>query len=184
MTPQHNTEPETIEDVKKRLEIISRIAREAFYDWDIENNELGWSENIIELYGYSRNEIEPTIEWWESNLHPDDHDRVMESLTKAVETGQEAWTEKYRFKKKGGDYMQILDTGQFIKNEEGKTIRMVGLMEDQTDVLESNKKLTETNEDLSLAVKSMVGRERRIIDLKKEVAELEKKIAELEGNEG
>lgn len=121
-----------LRESEKRFQIISQTTNDAVYDWDLEKDVLWWGEGMTKIFGHEAREMENNIEWWTRNLHPSEKERVNAGISHAIETGAEFWTEEYLFRKKDGDYAYVLDRGFFIRNKEGRAVRMIGGMIDKT----------------------------------------------------
>ena len=63
---------------------------------------MWWSENITAMFGYNKNDDIDTRTFWLNKLHPEDKERVKETVFKVINTDTELWTAEYRFMKKDG----------------------------------------------------------------------------------
>jgi PAS domain S-box-containing protein len=141
----------TVNDLKRsedRLAFFSRATHDAIYDWDIPADDLWWSEGVTQLFGHNKEEIEHTLNWWESNLHPSYAHETIDSLNQAIAGTDSFWTFEYLFRKKDGTYAYVNDKGFFIRDEQGKALRMIGGMIDLTRITEAEHKLSERDEEL------------------------------------
>ena len=59
--------------------------------------------------------------------------RVLDSIRQVVEGDGNAWSDEYRFRCRGGKYVEILDRGYLIRDGNGRPQRMVGAMQDITE---------------------------------------------------
>ena len=101
----------------------------ALYEWQIEQNLLIWVSGLMETFGYSESDIEPTVDWWLAQLHPDDKKRISEALEAAIKKGQEFSCE-YRFRNADNRYLDIRGRANIISET---PLRLVGSMEDVTE---------------------------------------------------
>lgn len=124
---------EKLQTAEQRFSMISRATNDAVWDWNLETDELWWGDGIRELFGYPEAGKETAFDWWAKKVHPDDRERVVESLRDAARRGAELWTAEYRFERKDGSYAQIYDRGWTILNNEGKVERVIGGMLDTTE---------------------------------------------------
>ncbi|MBO9682194.1 MAG: PAS domain-containing protein [Flavisolibacter sp.] len=62
----------------ERFLFASRASSDAIYDWDLERNEIYWSEGLQTLFGFDPREV--PISLWENLIHPDDRERVHNSI--------------------------------------------------------------------------------------------------------
>src|SRR5690606_36106522 len=93
---------------------------------------LWWNEGVHPVLGYSSDEVTSELTWWTDRVHPEDRERVHHSLQAAADEGNQAWQEDYRFLKKDGSYADIQDRGYAMRNSDGVTRRIIGVMQDVT----------------------------------------------------
>jgi diguanylate cyclase (GGDEF)-like protein/PAS domain S-box-containing protein len=124
---------EAMRESEERFEIIAKATNDAIWDWHLQTNRVWWSEGMRSLFGFSHQEIENGIEWWTSHIHPEDRDRVLRGVYTAIDGPCEDWSDEYRFMRKDGSYVDVLDRGFFIRDRDGKAVRMIGAMVDITE---------------------------------------------------
>jgi PAS domain S-box-containing protein len=124
---------QSLRDSEERFRFLSKATNDAIWDWDLITNQLQWSESFEVLFGFSRSEVEPTIDSWTNRVHPDDHARVVTKIHEVIERGAAAWSDEYRFLCKDGHYAYVLDRGYVIHKAAGQPTRMVGAMTDLTE---------------------------------------------------
>lgn len=112
-----------------RYLFVSRATSDAIYDLDIHSKHLLWSEGMHTLFGFAPEMV--TLSRWEGLVHPDDRQRVIESLNNSFKiNGQKYWQEEYRFSNAAGQYKYVLDRGFVLRDENGNATRMIGSMQD------------------------------------------------------
>ena len=99
------------------------------YDWHIPTGAVTWSATAEAILTVPT--IDPSIAWWWTHIHPEDLERVHESMHHALDRGHASWSSGYRFRRGDGSYADVLDRG-FIVREGGTPVRMVGSMSDVT----------------------------------------------------
>lgn len=117
---------------EERFQMIARAISDAVWDWDLVTGETWRSDNVYPLFGYSRDEIGPTLMGWSELLHPDDRARVVESVQAGIDTGATEWECSYRFLRKDGTYADVFDRGFIMRDQAGRAFRAVGGMLDVT----------------------------------------------------
>ena len=93
------------------------------------------------MFGYRRDEIDPTVAFWHDTLHPDDHDRILREVRQVIDSGGADWSSEYRFRTIGGRYAHVFDRGHVLRNAAGKAVRMVGALEDITSRKEAETRI-------------------------------------------
>jgi signal transduction histidine kinase len=71
--------------------------------------------------------------WWESRIHPDDRERVVEELWDHLSSGRRFYTREYRFRTADGSYATVFDRGHVAFGEDGRPTRVVGTLIDLTE---------------------------------------------------
>lgn len=122
-----------LRESEERFKLVARAVSDVVWDWNLVTGKLWWSDDFMSAFGYAASEIEPGIESWTSRLHPDERDRVVDGIHRAIDTGEEFWSAEYRFQRKDGGYAIVQDRGYIHRNATGLGIRMVGGMRDLTE---------------------------------------------------
>jgi PAS domain S-box-containing protein len=125
---------ENIRIAKERYDLVARATNEAIWDWDIMTEDVLWGEGFKTLFGYD-DEIKPvTLHSWSNYIHPDDAQRVINSIMQVVcSPHSNRWEAEYRFIRADGSCADVLDRGFVIRDAEGTPVRMIGGMQDITE---------------------------------------------------
>jgi len=140
-----------LREAEQRYRLATMATNDAIWDWDLATGNILWNEAVETLFGYSPEQVGPTVEWWKGKLHPDDRDRVLSSLEAAIAGGEAGWSAEYRFERASGGYSDVLDRGTVLRVD-GRALRMVGAMHDLTPHKESEATLRQLNETLEYRV--------------------------------
>ena len=135
-----------IRDSKERYDIVAKATSDTIWDWDIKNNEFSFNKGIQGIFGYNKEEVGNTPKWWFDCIHPEDIIRISVSIYSFLENKSQKWQDEYRFKCKDGSYKYILDRGFLVFDESGLAVRMIGAMQDisQLKIEEQRLRLLET----------------------------------------
>lgn len=137
----------------ERFKYATKAASDAIYDWDLEKNDLYWGEGLYKLFGHQPAEV--TIQVWETLLHPDERQTVVESLMTVLHNERKKyWKQEYRFRNASGSYCDVLERGFILRNEEGKAVRMIGAVQDISDIKEKERQLIESNERFDMVMQA------------------------------
>lgn len=124
---------ENLRESNERYEFVTRATNDVVWDWNLKTNEVYWAgENLYRLFGYTVADRSGAIDFWETSLHPDDQERVMQNLLHAIDSRKQSWEDEYQFRKKDGSYAYVIDKGFFLY-EEDLPVRIIGSMQDITD---------------------------------------------------
>ena len=103
------------------------------YQIQYHNDPLSRSGNSEELEPYPK-----TIEEWQSRIHPEDRDRVLEEVVNALSTGVASYS--YRIRRKASEYRYYRDKVSVLF-ENGKPIRLDGITIDIDSIRRSRLNL-------------------------------------------
>lgn len=123
-----------VQNLQKKFEQIAHASSDIIWELDVKNNELIWSEDITELFGYPQSDRLVTFDWWLNKVHPDDRRRVIEDFNTIKSSNKNHWSSYYRFKTFTGEYRYVFDNAYFERNEDGEIQYIVGAMADLTDL--------------------------------------------------
>jgi PAS domain S-box-containing protein len=155
-------------EANTRVELAIDGAGIGIWDWDLATDKFICNPRIYSLHGLPVQEgVAPGLEFWMQNIHPDDVARLRETLRNATEHVMPYETE-FRVLWEDGSEHHIQATGQVIRDESGRAVRMVGANWDITARKEAEEALRESHqrEQLILGVKEyamlMLDREGRV----------------------
>jgi PAS domain S-box-containing protein len=124
----------------ERYEYAAKASFDAIWDWDIHTDELYWSDNYYDLFGGSREE-KTNISSWHDRIHREDRVRVVDNMHHAIRKGMPNWMQEYRYRRADGSYAHVVDRGIIINDGTGIPSRMIGVMQDVSDLREAERGL-------------------------------------------
>jgi len=139
--------------VEDRMIRAVEASGKGFWDWDIKNGALYFSEETYDVIGYTYEDI-PELNFtnWKKLIHPDDVDNYFNLLNDNLKGKTSSFVLEYRVKSKSGKWIWLLDQGRVIEfDEKNNPTRMSGMFTDispmksvQLELEESRKKLEHT----------------------------------------
>ena len=117
---------------EERFELAVRGSTDGLWDWNVVTNEVYYSPRMKELIGYKDDEFPNVFASFETRLHPDDHDWVLEAVNSHLRD-RKPYDVEYRLLTKSGEYRWFRARGQAIWNSVGKAERMAGSITDVTE---------------------------------------------------
>ncbi|BAY11512.1 PAS domain-containing protein [Calothrix sp. NIES-2098] len=121
-----------LQDNQQSLRLALEAARMGTWDWNILTNQIQWSSNLEALFGFAPGEFDGTYATFISRIHPDDRDRVLESINAAITTGADYKIE-FRVLYANGDVRWALSQGKVFYDQTGQPVRMAGVDLDITE---------------------------------------------------
>ena len=125
----------------ERYQLAVEGANDGIWEWDIIQNKYFISQRVAEIIGISKEEIENNPDPYLKHIHPDDVERVKDSIAQYLMEKTGVYEETYRLRKNDGTYVWILSHGKAIWNEDGEAIRVAGSYTNITDQMENQEKL-------------------------------------------
>lgn len=124
---------QAVELAKERLRRGQIYANIGTWEWNIGSGELFWTEQIAPLFGYAKGELETSYENFLNAIHPDDRDKVIAAVNDCVEKGSRYHIE-HRVVWPDGTIRWLLEKGDVLRNSDGKPLKMIGVVQDVTEI--------------------------------------------------
>lgn len=125
---------ESLRESIDRYKFVTRVTNDVVWDMNLSSKTILWAEeNMRRVFGYDVENGETDFDFWSDKIHPDDRDRVVKNLLEVCnDQKSDQWEDEYRFIRSNGDYAYVLDQG-YLLYVNGKSIRMIGSMQDITE---------------------------------------------------
>lgn len=147
---------EQVRQTNERFEKVTQATNDAIWDWDLHTDMVFWGGGYQTLFGYDVEEANRTLGSWSQHVHPDDLQRVNQTIEEVIQDATAYnWMAEYRFKKSNGRYAYVIDRGMIIRDSSGMAVRMVGAMTDITYRKEFEDSLRKLNETLDIRAQEL-----------------------------
>ena len=154
----------------ERYNIVSKATSDVVWDLNLQTDIMVYNENICNIFGYNRKEIQSATTWWRNLIHPDDRIHANQKLREAIAHRKDRYQSEYRFKAADGTFKHVFDRAFIIKDTNGEPVRIIGAMQDITDIVEEQEQLkllesvvTNTNDSVVITEAESKGRNGRKI---------------------
>lgn len=159
---------EKLKHSESLLAEAERLAHIGSWERDVLRNMVTWSDELYRIFGVQPGEIDPVREAMEF-VHPDDRALVLRAYNRSIETG-EPYSFYYRVVRPDGDVRIVHSDSHFVKDEDGKPIRLFGATQDLTEIKRAEDKLKVTTEQLrTLSARLQSAREEEGIRIAREI---------------
>jgi PAS domain S-box-containing protein len=129
-----------LKEGSERFRLLASASRDCIWDWNLVTDEIWWNEGFENLFGFDRSKVEPSNDSWINRIHPEDRERAVKSIFAAINSSVESWQDEYRFAHANGHWLDVMDRGYVIRDEQGKGIRMIGGMTDMTHIRQAERR--------------------------------------------
>ena len=116
---------------KNRLDLAFAAAGMGWWDWDLPTQTIAIGPNTARMLGYQREEMVLNVAEWNVLIHPEDRDKVSESMNSHLDNRSNGYEAIYRLKTKDGSYRWAHDRGRIVeRDDEKKPKRLIGTVQE------------------------------------------------------
>jgi PAS domain S-box-containing protein len=121
-----------LKNSEERYALAQMAANIGSWDWNISTGKLVWSGRIEPMFGFAKGQFKATYEAFLECLHPDDRQLVEDSVSACIENREDYHVE-HRIIWPDGKVRWVSETGDVVRDSEGKAVRMLGVVQDITE---------------------------------------------------
>jgi PAS domain S-box-containing protein len=140
--------------LRKSQYILSKaqeISHVGNWAWNLKTGRMSWSDEGFRIFGYKPGEIEPSLEWLISRVHPDDREMVIRA-TDALRYRQKLGSIDYRIARPDGSILYVNTVAdKIVRDTEGNPLWVYGINQDITARKQAEKALVKSRAILSRA---------------------------------
>ena len=115
---------------EERLLFALDAASMGTFEWNLVSNSVRWSPNLERVHGLPPGTFDGTFKSYEKEIHPDDHDRVLSTVRRAVDEGT-PYEIEYRIVTPSGSIKWLEGKGR-VEYEGDRPARLTGVCRDVT----------------------------------------------------
>ena len=146
---QRKEAEQALAEQRIRLLEAQRLARLGNWSADMISGELYWSEEIYRIFGHVPGSFTPSVEAFHRAVHPEDIDLVRDSERKAERTGRHDVV--HRIVRPDGEIRYVHELGETLCDSDGRVIRMMGTVQDVTELKLAELALVSAKEEAERA---------------------------------
>lgn len=118
---------------EERFRVVAEAANVMVYEADVASGKIHFVHGVENLLGFKPSEIEHTLDWALTRIHPSDISTVEATLKASLTNpAKDKYSIEYRIRQKNGNYITVKDTAKAVKTSDGKTRCFIGGIRDIT----------------------------------------------------
>ena len=140
--------------IAEGLSLAVEAARLGTWQWDIKSNVVLWSKELERIHGLEQGTFAGTFEAFQSDIHPDDRDRVLSTIADTVRERKPHHLE-YRILLPDGSTRWLEARGRMFFDAFGEPERLVGVCMDITERKSSEEALRLSEQHLRMRAEEL-----------------------------
>jgi PAS domain S-box-containing protein len=124
-----NTASQSVADA--HLALAMEAVEMGAWQWDIRENRVTWSTSLERIHGLEPGSFDGTFEAYQQDIHPEDRERVLRTISHSVEDKQPHFL-NYRIVRPDGEVRWLEARGRLVLDQRGEPLRLVGVCMDVT----------------------------------------------------
>ena len=161
-----------LQESKAWLEEAQRVAHLGYWVWDLQTNQLIWSDETYRIFGLSPQEGIIDLDKVREMIHPDDRETVFRTAEEAVRSGERADCE-HRLFRPNGEIRVVHSLADLKRDASGRPHKMFGTTQDITERKRAEEELQLLYRDLQES-KASLEEAQRVAHIGSWVWDLEK----------
>lgn len=142
-----------------RLAEAQRIAHIGNWEWHISSGKMFWSAEVYRILGYQPDVLAPSYNLFVDRLHPDDAGMMKYWFDQTTQQANGAAVD-FSVRPPGGESRIVHFRGEVEMNPAGKPERLIGTIQDITQLKRVERQLQEFNETLERRILVEVAKNR------------------------
>ncbi|MEN8795573.1 MAG: PAS domain-containing protein [Akkermansiaceae bacterium] len=142
-------------DADNRLELALKASNEGVWDWDIESDELFYSNRVLKFLGFGRYDAVNIFKEPQEYVHPEDFPEWERQMNLVCEGDEHLFAMEPRVRNTAGKWKWFRVRAVPRRNEEGKVTRLVGSMIDISKRKSAEAQLEEERARIDLLLESV-----------------------------
>lgn len=116
---------------ERRLEHAHQLAEVGSWTWEIDSNQVRWSDELYQMLGLEREQFEATYEGFLNQVHPEDRYQAHDTVQDALER-RDGYRTKFRMVRPDGTVCHVAALGEVETRPDGEPVRIRGVVRDRT----------------------------------------------------
>jgi len=130
-----------IDEFKILFEMATDVANIGYWEWNIQTNDVFWSRQKIEIYGEDSKNFKPTFEKFLAVIDASTKERVLKEIDDVLSKKKSYYDLQHQIRLNTGKVAWVHEKAFVTYNNNGKPLRMLGIVYDITDKILTLEKL-------------------------------------------
>ncbi len=140
---------DALRESKERLQRAQEIAHLGSWELDLVSDELTWSDEVYRIFGLQPQQFGATYEGFLERVHSEDRAAVDAAYSDSVRQGRNSYEIEHRIcRADTGEVRFVHEKCEHLRDEAGRVIRSMGMVQDITEQKRAEQKLERTNANL------------------------------------
>jgi len=161
---------EALRDNEERLKLALSAANMGAWDWRLDTDELKWSDEMRQIFGFAGAKSALTTELFIDLIHPDDRPAVSQAITRAINQGA-PYDIEFRTIHQDGSIHWVMGKGKALLGKAEQAARMLGVNMDVTDRKRAEERLRSFFE-LPLIGMAITSPDRRFVEVNNKLCDI------------
>lgn len=129
---------DALRENERKLRLALDAGRMGTWEYDIAEQRVHWSARIEQIHGIPVGSFDGTFETYQSDIHPEDREWVLETTARNIREGREHKL-LYRIVRPDGAVRWLEAFGAFVRDAAGQPAKLVGVCSDVTERIEAHE---------------------------------------------
>lgn len=162
---ENRTKSDLLRKANDLIKQTQELARFGNWQWDMETNQVLWSDILYDIYGVHSKGFQPSFENYLAAVHEEDRERVSVTLKRIQQTGKDAVFEE-RIVRPDGEIRHLKSWARFISHEDDIAVgKMIGACLDVTGVKAAETELKYLYAQMELHLRQVADSEEKYSNL-------------------
>jgi PAS domain S-box-containing protein len=135
-------------EAETRFRLAADAVNGVIYEYDFRSGRVQRTRGMYEVLGWRPEEVPPVPDWWQNQVHPDDHTERQRQFRESVDAGQRHIVMRYRMRHKDGRWLHVEDRAVLVVGEDGHYDKLHGCTVDVTASKQAEEQLRQLNAEL------------------------------------
>ncbi|WP_235526243.1 PAS domain S-box protein [Nostoc piscinale] len=140
-----------LQNSEQRLQLALSASNTGMWDWNLQTNEVVWSESMCSLFDIDPQTFNNRFESFVNFIHPEDREFVEQHLKQSIDQHTNCNIE-FRVVWLNGTVHWVHGKGSVFYDETGQPLRMIGVHQDITERQQAKANLQKSEQRLKLAL--------------------------------